>query len=273
MKNLITRTLSGIVYVALIVGAILNVEISVQVSFIPFAILFGLFVAAGMYEAIKIVSPAHEFKPADSIDILGGLILFLSVFLGLDSLTYLLTLPLAYFVLRLVIQLYAPKVNAIEAYQRSFFALSYVAFPLSLLWLVLVNGNIILLSVFIFIWLNDTGAFIVGSLLGKHKMFPRISPKKSWEGLVGGFIFTIASSVLISHLTADTQPLMLWQWICLAVIVSTAATLGDLVESLLKRTAGVKDSGNIIPGHGGILDRIDSLLLVSPCVVIYLSLI
>lgn len=270
MKNLITRALSGTVYVCLIVGSI----VFAKVTEIPFAVLFALFVVVGMYEALKLTSskPSTNLSLTGVLDILSGLALFFGVYFGLTDAKFFLLLPLSFLILRLVIQLYRPAENAISAYLRSFFALIYVSLPLSLLWFVLTNSNILLLSVFVFIWVNDTGAFIVGSLLGKHKMFPRVSPKKSWEGLIGGFLFTIGCAFIICYISAQEPILSLADWITLAVLVSTAATLGDLIESLLKRTAGVKDSGNIIPGHGGILDRIDSLLLVVPCVVLFMLL-
>jgi phosphatidate cytidylyltransferase len=129
---------------------------------------------------------------------------------------------------------------------------------------------ILLLVIFGFIWLNDTGAFLTGSLLGKHRLFPRISPRKSWEGFFGGFVAVlIASQVLARYFTL----LNCYEWLLFAVVTVVAATFGDLMESLLKRTYGVKDSGNILPGHGGMLDRFDSAILVSPAVYIFLELI
>ena len=132
----------------------------------------------------------------------------------------------------------------------------------------------ILLAVFVFIWVNDTGAFLSGITLGKHRLFERISPKKSWEGFFGGLIACVLVALATNKWCNEFfQVPELGTWIGLSVIVSVMATFGDLTESLLKRTEGVKDSGHLIPGHGGILDRIDSLLLVSPTVLIYIALI
>ena len=123
------------------------------------------------------------------------------------------------------------------------------------------------------IWLNDTGAFCVGSMIGRRRLFERISPKKSWEGFWGGMAFSIIAGILLYLFgdgifgVFDDSP---WRWVALGIVVPVFATWGDLAESLLKRTVHVKDSGHLIPGHGGILDRIDSLLLVSPAVVIFL---
>jgi phosphatidate cytidylyltransferase len=127
---------------------------------------------------------------------------------------------------------------------------------------------------FIFIWLYDTGAYCIGMLLGKHRLFERISPKKSWEGVFGGIAACIAGAYATFYWFDEFfQVPDLATWIGLSVVVAVFATFGDLVESLVKRTVGVKDSGNILPGHGGILDRIDSLLLVAPAVLIYLMLV
>jgi phosphatidate cytidylyltransferase len=132
----------------------------------------------------------------------------------------------------------------------------------------------LLLGVFMFIWLYDTGAYCVGMLLGRHRLFERISPKKSWEGVIGGIIACVAGAYVTNYWFDEFfQVPDINVWVGLSVVVAVFATFGDLVESLIKRTVGVKDSGNILPGHGGILDRIDSLLLVAPAVLIYLLLV
>jgi phosphatidate cytidylyltransferase len=125
------------------------------------------------------------------------------------------------------------------------------------------------LSVFVFLWVNDTGAYCVGSLLGRHKLFPRISPGKSWEGSIGGAVFVLAAAWAVSYFLDDMM-LNLYEWLGLGLVVVVFGTWGDLVESLFKRTLGVKDSGSILPGHGGMLDRFDSSLLAIPAAVIYL---
>ena len=126
------------------------------------------------------------------------------------------------------------------------------------------------LSMYVFIWINDTGAYLSGVTLGKHKLFPRISPKKSWEGSIGGALATTASAFAIAHLF----PFMsVAQWIGMALVVVVFGTFGDLTESMMKRHLDIKDSGRILPGHGGILDRLDSMLLAIPAVVIYLLIL
>ena len=117
------------------------------------------------------------------------------------------------------------------------------------------------------VWINDTAAYVTGSTRGKHKLFPRISPKKSWEGLLGGTLFTFIAALWMNRLMGT---LSVSHWLFLAAIVSVFGVYGDLVESFIKRNADKKDSGSLIPGHGGVLDRIDSILFVMPASVIYL---
>ena len=142
-----------------------------------------------------------------------------------------------------------------------------------------VYGLLLPLSIFIFLWCNDTGAYLAGSLLGKHKLFPRISPGKSWEGSIGGGILVCFIAWLMSYIDengvlecmgATQTGLTTLQWIGLGLVVVFFGTWGDLVESLFKRTLGVKDSGNILPGHGGMLDRFDSSLMAIPASVVYI---
>ncbi|MDE6270682.1 MAG: phosphatidate cytidylyltransferase, partial [Muribaculaceae bacterium] len=128
----------------------------------------------------------------------------------------------------------------------------------------------VLMMIFIFIWLNDTGAYLVGSQIGRHRLFERLSPKKSWEGFFGGLLFCVVAGICAAMFVHSVVGW--WQWIVTSVLACVMATLGDLFESLMKRTLGVKDSGNLIPGHGGILDRIDSLLFVGPAVSLFLIL-
>jgi phosphatidate cytidylyltransferase len=142
-----------------------------------------------------------------------------------------------------------------------------------------VFNTLLPLSVFVFLWVNDTGAYCVGSLLGRHKLFPRISPAKSWEGSIGGAVFVLAVAWLIGSYdnmlildaeTSHSPMLSIPEWLGLGLVVVIFGTWGDLVESLFKRTLGIKDSGNILPGHGGMLDRFDSSLLAIPAAVVYL---
>lgn len=178
----------------------------------------------------------------------------------------------------MVVALYEKGKNPLTHWSMLLFGQAYCAGSFSLL-----NGlaykselieglapmPIFILALFVLIWLNDTGAYLIGSMLGKHRLFARISPKKSWEGFFGG----LAVAVLGSQLLAALDPLYSHlQWMGLAIVVVAFGTWGDLIESLLKRTIGVKDSGNLLPGHGGMLDRFDSLLLAAPASYIYIEL-
>jgi phosphatidate cytidylyltransferase len=191
----------------------------------------------------------------------------------------------------LVAELYMKQEDPINNWAYTMLSQMYIALPFSLLnvlaftaspeGLVLFNP-ILPLSVFIFLWMNDTGAYCIGSLLGRHKLFPRISPGKSWEGSIGGAVVVLAVAYLLyvfdsgqlSYLAdagfRSSGMLTLEQWLGLGLVVVVFGTWGDLVESLFKRTLGIKDSGSILPGHGGMLDRFDSSLLAIPAAVIYL---
>jgi phosphatidate cytidylyltransferase len=144
--------------------------------------------------------------------------------------------------------------------------MNYLAFPV-------INGygytRRIILGMLILVWINDTGAYVTGSIFGRHKLFPRISPKKSWEGLAGGTLFTMVAAIWMDRFMGM---LSATNWLIIAAIVSVFGVYGDLTESLLKRNANKKDSGNLIPGHGGVLDRFDSVLFVIPIVTVYLAL-
>lgn len=276
MKNFILRTIFGALYVALIIAAILLLDNSP----VAYIILFAIIIALGMNEIYSMTRKEEsESWLVILIDWLGGIGMFTSLYLMCTSDSSIHGLALtpiaAYIVTRCIIQLYRPKQNAMHSLARSFFALTYVALPLAMLnSIIQMSSSRTLLAVFCFIWLNDTGAFLAGITLGRHKLFKRISPKKSWEGFIGGVLLCVAAAYASYYwLNEFFMVPQLETWVGLSVVVALAATFGDFTESLLKRTMGIKDSGHIIPGHGGILDRIDSLLLVAPATLIYLALI
>ena len=277
MVNLIKRVLSGVIYIALIVAAILLLDNSP----VMYLLVFLLLIVLGIGEMISMAKDdATQSWLVNIIDMLGGIGVFVALYLHYESTTMqsrsLWLLPIAaYLLLRTIVQLYRPRQNAVHSLERSFFSLGYVALPIAMLnGIMSITAPRLLLGMFIFIWLYDTGAYCVGMLLGRHRLFERISPKKSWEGVIGGVAFCVAGAYATHHWFNEFfQVPDLTVWVGMSVVVAVFATFGDLVESLIKRTVGVKDSGNLLPGHGGILDRIDSLLLVAPAVFIYLLLV
>ena len=278
MMNLIKRILSGVIYIALIVGAILLLDNSP----VMYMLVFPLLIVLGIGEIITMAKDdATQSWLVNVIDMLGGIGIFVAFYLHYEgsaamSSRSLWLLPIvAYLICRTIVQLYRPHQNAVHSLERSFFSLGYVAFPIAMLnGIMSITAPRLLLGMFIFIWLYDTGAYCVGMLLGRHRLFERISPKKSWEGVIGGVAASVAGAYVTHYWFNEFfQVPGLTTWVGLSIVVAVFATFGDLVESLIKRTVGVKDSGNILPGHGGILDRIDSLLLVAPAVFIYLLLV
>ena len=277
MMTLIKRIFSGVIYIALIVTAILLLDNSPVV----YLLVFPLLIVLGIGELITMAKDdATQSWLVNIIDMLGGVGIFVALYLHYEGTTIqsraLWLLPIAvYLLLRTIVQLYRPRQNAVHSMERSFFSLGYVALPVAMLnGIMSITAPRLLLGLFIFIWLYDTGAYCVGMLLGRHRLFERISPKKSWEGVIGGVVLCVAGAYATYYWFDEFfQVPDLTTWVGMSVVVAVFATFGDLVESLIKRTVGVKDSGNILPGHGGILDRIDSLLLVVPAVFIYLMLI
>ena len=278
--NIVKRAIFGGIYVALIVASLLLWDSCKWV----FVVLFSAFIILGINEASKLLN--HNVQKASplikGIDMAGTVLTFLAVFahFNLPSLAGLFLIPIAgYLLVRFTAQLYMPSRNALIDVPQSLGTLAYVALPIIILNIIAsVFSPRIVLAMFVFIWLNDTGAFLVGCAIGKHRLFERISPKKSWEGVFGGAAFVIAAAIAFACVPClkdvfNPINLSVATWIALGVVTVIASTLGDLFESLLKRTAGVKDSGNIIPGHGGILDRIDSLLFVALATIIILQIV
>lgn len=264
LKKLAIRTLSGIIYCGIIVGCTLSGISAISAMISAFAIL-------AIIEFTKITEGEinKRFLPL-SLDIIGALCICCSY--------YIMPMLLWPFVIvcRLIVELYLKNDNPIKSLSISMMTQIYIGVPLaSLVWIADCGVKTsALLAIFFFLWINDTGAFISGTLLGRHRLFERISPKKSWEGFFGGYLFNLIAAALFATYCPGFFGLgdNICFWIILATIVTIFGTWGDLVESLIKRSLHVKDSGNIIPGHGGILDRIDSLLLAAPVVLIYLIL-
>lgn len=275
MKKVITRAITGLLYVALIVGAIMG-------GSWWFWGLTTLFAVLAVNEFNRITNKNFVSNTTSLFDLVGAALLttatgpqFFTASGNVGFHPTIIVCALGYFlylILRFIIQLYVQDGNPLSHLAHSILGQIYIVLPMALLnVLYFTAGKYLVLAMFILIWLSDTGAFCVGSLLGKHKLFERISPKKSWEGFIGGLIFClIAPAVFFYGFGQDFPGMNLWQMLGLGAIVCACATWGDLVESLIKRSLKVKDSGNLLPGHGGILDRIDSLLLVTPGVAFYM---
>ena len=272
-NNFIQRAVTGVLFVIVLVGCILYSPLS-------FGILFTIISALSVHEFAQLVNRSGEVSINKTITALGGAYLFLALmsFCTQQSVGARIFLPyLGLLLYMMITELYLKKKNPTGNWAYSMLSQLYVALPFALLNVLAfqystetssVTYNPILpLSIFVFIWLSDTGAYCTGSLIGRHRLFERISPKKSWEGSIGGGIFSIASSFVFAYFFSF---MLWWQWVGLAIVVVIFGTWGDLTESLMKRQLGIKDSGNILPGHGGMLDRFDSALMAIPAAVVYL---
>jgi phosphatidate cytidylyltransferase len=268
MNNFLQRTLSGAFFVALIIGSIL-------LNSIAFAAVFAIISGWSVREFHNLTNNQTDIKINLWVASTGAVILFISSYLhAFDIIRYpIFSVYGLYLVLVLLSELFLKKKNPIHNWAYFILGQILVALPFALLNFISIIDDttykpLILLSVFVTIWVNDTGAYLFGITLGKHRLFERISPKKSWEGFFGGALSALASGYVFSLLIPE---ITLTQWFIFSEIIVIFGTLGDLMESMLKRTVRVKDSGNAIPGHGGLLDRFDSMLLAAPVIFIYLS--
>lgn len=275
MKNFIQRAITGVIFVAVLIGCIIGGPLS-------FGILFCLISALATVEFCQLMNQQEDVQVNRNICTLGSIALFLCFFFyGMNPAETGIFIPyLAILIYLFISELYLKKKNPINNWAYAMFSQLYVALPFALLNVLAFQTNgttsdsqylfILPLSIFIFNWVNDTGAYCTGMLLGKHPLFKRISPKKSWEGSIGGCVFSIAAAFALAHFF----PIMSTaKWVGMGITVVVFGTWGDLTESLMKRQLGIKDSGNILPGHGGMLDRFDSAIMAIPAAVVYLYLI
>ena len=264
MSKLITRSLSGSVYVAVLFAAIwFN-------NFYTF-ILFGLFLSLGLHEFFKLTGISKRLIPLALIINLGLYVLLNQ--LWFHSYILFLFIPIILLFSQAIL---SPKVEQpIRQIGLCLMPLFYLALPFTFgvrMPFATDEGfrPEVLFGLFILIWSNDTFAYLIGSAIGKRKLIERVSPNKTWEGSIGGAICTLFIGFLLQNFWPMPQA---FAWPLLAILIGIFGTLGDLVESVLKRSAGVKDSGTIMPGHGGILDRLDSFVFASPVVYLTLNLI
>ena len=273
MKNLIIRALTGIIFVVVLISAI-------YIHPIFFLILFCIITGLTLWEFGGLVKHYENANLQRTVNVLGGVYLFIATFVYANGLTDgKIFLPyLLFIMLTMIAELYYKAPNPINNWAFTLFAQVYCAGSFSILNFigaepgtpgVMSYTPLFIMAIFIFVWLDDTGAYLVVSLIGKHKLFERISPKKSWEGFFGGLILSLASSQAFAWFAPEINRM---NWLGLAATVVLFGTWGDLIESLLKRTLGVKDSGNVLPGHGGMLDRFDSVMLAVPASYIYIEL-
>ena len=279
-NNFIQRASTGIIFVGVLIGCILGGPIS-------FTLLFALITALTIHEFGVIISKQPDVEINKPICMLAGVFLFFGfAYLGVMPGQTEILIPYLFLIIYLLVsELYLKKKNPLNNWAYAMMSQIYIALSFAMLNVLAYHsiGNegelsnyqvqynpILPLSIFIFTWINDTGAYCTGMLFGKHRLFERISPKKSWEGSIGGGVFSIIAAIVMAHYF-PFMPISIWIGLALTVVIF--GTLGDLTESLLKRTIGIKDSGNILPGHGGMLDRFDSTLMAVPAAVVYLYII
>ncbi|WP_035648411.1 phosphatidate cytidylyltransferase [Flavobacterium sp. ASV13] len=292
MNETLKRTISGAVYIALLLTSILF-------STESFIILFGIFLIITIYEFCNLVSLNKVFS------IVFGILLYSTVLLishynkettlflnktfnsEFDLTTNIQQLDLVLLAVTIVVSikcilfLFYDSVQKISTSSKYLYLLGYITLPFIFIVKISFGTNDynpkIILGLFILIWTNDTFAYLVGKSIGKHKLFERVSPKKTIEGFLGGAVFAAFAGYLISKLYIQPNPEFssrsILIWTIIAVIVSIFGTIGDLIESKFKRIAGVKDSGSIMPGHGGILDRLDSVIFVAPIIFLFYQIL
>ena len=273
MNNFVQRISSGAIFVVLLLS-------SIYFSPYTFFLLFTLITCLSMCEFCKIVLKNTD-KSLLFQSVICAMILFVTASLQLYC-------PFSYpfvaiyvflFIIVLIVQLFRKNVNPVKNWAVFISGQFMVALPFASLNGILFSSGwnpALLIALFLTIWMNDSWAYVFGVTLGKHKMFERVSPKKTWEGFVGGALMSLLTGYLCWRFLPLLFPkvdFLLWQWIVFSEIVVVFGTLGDLMESLFKRTYSIKDSSNMIPGHGGFLDRFDSMMLAAPIIYLYLLLL
>ena len=275
--NFLTRTVTAIVFASVMLFCMLKGA----------AWFVGLFALITVLSTIEYTGLANKHKDANTSRLCATVaaFTFYAAIVGLSAGqgTAILFLPFVFTLMVIMIrELYFKKPSPINDWVHTLFPVIYIALPFALTSLLAFDAQgpdsgyspVIPLTLFVFLWCNDVGAYCTGCTIGKHKLFERISPKKTWEGSIGGAVLTMVAAFLLHKFLPDWYSFMpVWVWIGMALVVVVFGTWGDLIESLMKREMGIKDSGKILPGHGGMLDRFDSALLAIPATVVYLSLV
>lgn len=271
------RTITAIVFASLMLFCILKGA----------AWFIGLFALITILTTVEYTGLANKYKQSDTSRLWTTVAAFTFyaaiVGLSLGQGTAILFLPFVFTLIIIMIrELYYQKPSPINDWTQSMFPVIYIALPFALTSMLAFDNQgpgtgyspVVPITLFVFLWCNDVGAYCTGCTIGKHKLFERISPKKTWEGSIGGAVLTMVAAFLLHKFLPDWYSFMpVWVWIGMALVVVVFGTWGDLIESLMKREMGIKDSGKILPGHGGMLDRFDSALLAIPATVVYLSLV
>ena len=270
---MLTRAITGFFFILTVLSAVYFGDFTT----IALAVLVSVLGLDEFYKIAKLLNVKTDFTLAFLLGIIKLCLLFFTEVNVLQTKWTVLLIPSLLLVF--IAELYKKTSNPFKNIAFSILGWLYILFPFYMLYklgtfknyeITDSFNNEILFGFFIIIWTYDTGAYLSGRFLGKHKLFERISPKKTWEGFIGGIILAIVSAVVISKYFTSYE---MFDWIFIAVIATVTATFGDLTESMLKRSAEIKDSGTILPGHGGILDRFDSVLFAAPAVFTYLFLI
>lgn len=269
MSNLVQRTITGVIFLVIVVGAI-------AVSKLSFFILFELIIIGAMYEFYTLAEK-KKFNPLKIYGIVIGALFFAANYFFVNKMVgvqvFLSIIPIVISVF--IIELYRKSEYVFVNIAFTFLGIIYIAVPFSLTNYIVFTDDLnytsqLLLGFLFLTWSFDTLAYVFGVSFGKHRLFERISPKKSWEGFIGGAIFSVVVAYAISFFFTELSSL---HWIVLSVIISTFGTYGDLVESSFKRNIDEKDSGSLLPGHGGILDRFDAVFFTLPLFYVYLQII
>jgi phosphatidate cytidylyltransferase len=270
LKDIYIRTITGLIFLIVVIGSII-------LDPIAFLIVFSAFNIIGLSEFDRLMNPKTHKKTSLEYYVFGTVIYLI---IGLSGLGYIdirnNAIIFVIFFLQIAIELFRKEKPDWKNIASKITGYVYISLPFGLMSSFYFTGAIpqprfgILIGVFVLIWTSDIFAYLTGSMFGKHKLFERISPKKTWEGSFGGLVFAFIAAYVLSLFV---NQLSLTEWFVLTIIIVISGTIGDLVESLLKRNAEVKDSGTIFPGHGGVLDRFDAIIFATPMVFVFINLI